>query len=53
MPKSKTALMDLLVVCITILLGIWLVRDSLCEVRFTNDHTDFLAKFVVYETTVK
>ncbi|GAL10976.1 hypothetical protein JCM19233_1961 [Vibrio astriarenae] len=53
MPKSKTALMGLLVVCITIICITWLMRDSLCEVHFTNDNTDFLATFVVYETTVK
>ncbi|KFK53049.1 Hok/Gef family protein [Vibrio vulnificus] len=45
MQKNKTALAGL----ITVLVGIWLIRDSLCEVRYKNTHTDFLARFVVYE----
>jgi len=50
MPKSKTALMGLIVICTTILCGLWIVRDSLCEVRYKDEGTDFLARFVVYET---
>ncbi|HBC3568522.1 TPA: Hok/Gef family protein [Vibrio parahaemolyticus] len=53
MPKSKTALTGLIVICCTILVGLWIVRDSLCEVRYKDAHTDFLARFVVYETLVK
>ncbi|ENM5730732.1 Hok/Gef family protein [Vibrio mimicus] len=53
MPKSKTALMGLVVICITVLVGLWIVRDSLCEVRYQDAHTDFLARFVVYEPMVK
>ncbi|NOI26948.1 protein hokC, partial [Vibrio mediterranei] len=25
---------------------------SLCEIRYKDAHTDFLARFVVYETTM-
>ncbi|WP_081324717.1 Hok/Gef family protein [Vibrio splendidus] len=53
MPKSKTALAGLVVICITVLVGVWLVRNSLCEVCYKDAHTDFLARFVVYETMVK
>ncbi|APX09929.1 type I toxin-antitoxin system Hok family toxin (plasmid) [Vibrio owensii] len=53
MPKSKTALMGLVVICITILCGLLIVRDSLCEVRYKGGGTDFLARFVVYETRMK
>ncbi|EIT7126711.1 Hok/Gef family protein [Vibrio parahaemolyticus] len=53
MPKSKTALAGLVVICITVLVELWLVRDSLCEVRYKDEHNDFLARFVVYETMVK
>ncbi|MFM2623587.1 Hok/Gef family protein [Vibrio owensii] len=49
MPKNKTALAGLIVLCLTFLCGIWLVRDSLCEVRYQNESTSFLAQFVVYE----
>ncbi|MCW8336548.1 Hok/Gef family protein [Vibrio paucivorans] len=50
MPKNKTALPGLIVLCVTFLCGLWLVRDSLCEVRYQNGSTRFLAQFVVYET---
>ncbi|EHH1077213.1 Hok/Gef family protein [Vibrio parahaemolyticus] len=49
MPKNKTALAGLIVLCITFLCGLWLVRDSLCEVRYQDGSTSFLAHFVVYE----
>jgi len=49
MPKSKTALMGLVVACVTVLLWTWLVRDSLCELRYKDGTTDILARFVVYE----
>ncbi|MGR5299359.1 Hok/Gef family protein [Vibrio mediterranei] len=52
MPKSKTALAGLIVICITVLVGLFIVRDSLCEIRYKDAHTDFLARFVVYETTM-
>ncbi|MFM2666731.1 Hok/Gef family protein [Vibrio mediterranei] len=50
MPKNNTALAGLIVLCVTILCGLWMVRDSLCEVRYQNGNTRFLANFVVYET---
>ncbi|MGD1439463.1 Hok/Gef family protein [Vibrio harveyi] len=50
MPKSKTALAGLTVICITVLVGLWIVRDSLCEVQYKGGNTNFLARFVVYET---
>ncbi|ELI0636028.1 Hok/Gef family protein [Vibrio harveyi] len=50
MPKSKTALARLTVICITVLVGLWIVRDSLCEVQYKDGNTNFLARFVVYET---
>ncbi|PKF50237.1 Hok/Gef family protein [Enterovibrio nigricans] len=50
MPKSKTALAGLVVICVTVLVGLWIVQDSLCEVRFKNEQTDILARFVVYES---
>ncbi|MFV8433924.1 Hok/Gef family protein [Vibrio owensii] len=49
MPKSKTALAGLTVICITALVGLWIVRDSLCEVQYKDENTNFLARFVVYE----
>lgn len=53
MPKNKTALAGLIVLCFTFLCSLWLVRDSLCEVRYQNGSTHFLANFVVYETAVR
>ncbi|WP_081411574.1 MULTISPECIES: Hok/Gef family protein [Vibrio] len=48
MPKSKTALTGLIVVCFTIICSLWIVRDSLCEVRFENESSHFLA-LLAYE----
>lgn len=53
MPKNKTALAGLIVLCVTFLCSLWLVRDSLCEVRYQDGGTSFLAQFVVYETAVR
>ncbi|WP_083824897.1 Hok/Gef family protein [Vibrio ichthyoenteri] len=50
MPKNNSSLVGLVVICFTILCALWLVRDSLCEVRYQNGSTSFLAHFVVYET---
>nr|WP_017111692.1 Hok/Gef family protein [Vibrio tasmaniensis] len=50
MPRSKIALMGLMVICFTILCGLLIVRDSLCEVRYKDGRTDLSARFVVYET---
>ncbi|MFA0657500.1 Hok/Gef family protein [Vibrio splendidus] len=43
MPKSKTALMGLTVVCMTILCSLWIVRNSLCEFRYEDKNVNFLA----------
>ena len=53
MPKSKIALLGLMVICFTILCGLWITRDSLCEIHYKEGSTDVLARFVVYETQVK
>ena len=39
MPKSKTALLGLIVICITLLCFTWLVRDSLCELNIKDGNT--------------
>ena len=52
MPKSKTALAGLVVICITILCGLWIIRDSVCEIHYKEGSTDVQARFVVYETTM-
>ncbi|ENY3838634.1 Hok/Gef family protein [Vibrio vulnificus] len=39
MPRSKTALLGLIVVCITILCFTWLLRDSLCGLQFRDGNT--------------
>ncbi len=49
MPKTKVTLTGLIVLCLTFLCGLWLVRDSLCEVRYQDGSTNFLAHFVAYE----
>jgi hypothetical protein len=49
MPKNKTALAGLVVLCFTLLCGLLIVRDSLCEIRYQNKSTSFLVHFVVYE----
>ncbi|PQJ58460.1 protein hokC [Vibrio jasicida] len=49
MPKNKTALAGLIVLCFTFLCGRWIVRDSLCVVRYQDGRTSVLAQFVVYE----
>jgi protein HokA len=45
MPK-KSLLCSLMVICITVLLSIWMVHDSLCELKFKHHNielTVFLA----------
>ncbi len=53
MPKNKTALAGLIVLCFTFWCGLWLVRAPFCEVRYQDGGTSFLAQFVVYETAVR
>ncbi len=50
MPTNKTALTGLIVLCVTALCALWMVQDSLCDVRYQDEHTHFEANFVVYET---
>ncbi|EHJ9985278.1 TPA: Hok/Gef family protein [Vibrio parahaemolyticus] len=50
MPKTKTALAGLIVLCLTLLCGLWMVRDTLCDIHYQDDHSRFEANFVVYET---
>ncbi|MBY3790701.1 Hok/Gef family protein [Photobacterium carnosum] len=45
----KTALMGLIVICITILSFTWMVRDSLCELQIKDGNTVFLAT-LAYES---
>ncbi len=47
MPK-RTLLLGLLMICMTLLIFTWMVRDSLCELRFRQDHTE-LAAVLAYE----
>ncbi len=44
MPK-KSLLCSLMVICLTILLSIWMVHDSLCELKFKHHNTE-LAVFL-------
>ncbi|PSU44275.1 protein pndA [Photobacterium frigidiphilum] len=39
----RTALIGLIVICITILGFTWMVRDSLCELQIKNGDSVFLA----------
>ncbi|MCD9481339.1 Hok/Gef family protein [Photobacterium toruni] len=45
----KTALIGLIVICITILCFTWMVRDSLCELQIKDGNTVFLAT-LAYES---
>ena len=45
----KTALIGLIVICITILIFTWMVRDSLCELQIKDGNTVFLAT-LAYES---
>ncbi|KOC85793.1 Hok/Gef family protein [Winslowiella iniecta] len=47
MPK-KYLLPRLIVLCLTILASLWLIRDSLCEVRITHGSNEYAA-FLNYE----
>ncbi|MEB6379885.1 Hok/Gef family protein [Leclercia adecarboxylata] len=42
MPK-RTLLSGLLMICMTLLTFTRMVRDSLCELRFRQDHTELAA----------
>ena len=45
---SRKLLYSLVVVCLTLLVFTWMVRDSLCEVRINQGNTEFAA-FLNYE----
>ena len=47
MPQ-KYLLFGLIVICFTILLFTWMVRDSLCELHFRQEKTE-LAAVLAYE----
>ncbi|ANC00433.1 MULTISPECIES: Hok/Gef family protein [Vibrio] len=49
MPKQKTALLSLIVICLTLLGFTWMVRDSLCELQVRNGNSVFLAT-LAYES---
>lgn len=49
MPRNKTALLGLIVICVTILCFTWLVRDSLCELHFKGGSSDISAT-LAYES---
>ncbi|WP_458047447.1 Hok/Gef family protein [Phytobacter sp. AG2a] len=44
MPR-KSLLCSLIVICFTVLLSIWMVHDSLCELKFKHHDTE-LAVFL-------
>ncbi|WNN43276.1 MULTISPECIES: Hok/Gef family protein [Winslowiella] len=45
---KKYLLQRLIVLCLTILAGLWLIRGSLCEVRITYGSNEYAA-FLNYE----
>jgi len=47
MPK-RTLLLGLLMICMALLIFTWMVRDSLCELRFRQKQTE-LAAVLAYE----
>ncbi|ANG91520.1 Hok/Gef family protein [Enterobacteriaceae bacterium 155047] len=47
MPQ-RTLLVSLLVICTTLLIFTWMVRDSLCELHFRQEKTE-LAAVLAYE----
>jgi hypothetical protein len=46
--QQKSALIGLIVICVTILCFTWMVRDSLCEIQLNDGSAFFLAK-LAYE----
>ena len=40
---SRKLLYSLMVVCLTLLVFTWIVRDSLCEIRINQGNTEFTA----------
>lgn len=50
MPK-RTLLLGLFLICTTLLIFTWMVRDSLCELHFRQEKTE-LAAVLAYEANV-
>jgi hypothetical protein len=38
---KKSAVTSLVVICVTIVISLWLVRDSLCDVSYESGGDDF------------
>ncbi|EIO4564162.1 Hok/Gef family protein [Vibrio parahaemolyticus] len=49
MPRNKTALLGLIVICITILCFTWITRDSLCELQYRNGNS-VISATLAYES---
>ncbi|MFA1563091.1 Hok/Gef family protein [Aliivibrio fischeri] len=47
--QKKSTLASLIVICVTILIGIWLLRDSLCDVSYLSEGTIITAT-LAYES---
>ncbi|MGF1806206.1 Hok/Gef family protein [Aliivibrio sifiae] len=47
--QKKSTLASLIVICVTILIGIWLLRDSLCDVYYQSEGTIMSAN-LAYES---
>ncbi len=45
----KLTVISLIVICITILIFTWMIRDSLCELTFKQGDTE-VAAIMVYES---
>lgn len=50
MPRSKTALVGLIVICITLITLTWMLQGSLCELRVQGGHVLTLALTLAYES---
>ncbi|EIA0806854.1 Hok/Gef family protein [Vibrio vulnificus] len=50
MPRSKTALVGLIVICLTLITLTWMLQGSLCELRVQGGHVLTLALTLAYES---
>lgn len=50
MPRTKTALVGLIVICLTLVTLTWILRGSLCELRVQGGHVLSLALTLAYES---
>ncbi|MUK51227.1 Hok/Gef family protein [Aliivibrio fischeri] len=46
---KKSAVTSLVVICVTILIGLWIVRDSLCDISYQSGSTIITAT-LAYES---